>query len=45
MDSRLYNCKRLKTLHILVANLRKFCNLCKDKGEIVRFWRCKGKVW
>ena len=44
MGSRLYNCKGLKTLHDLGANLRKFCNLYKDKGKIVRFWRCKGKA-
>ena len=43
MDSRLYNCKGLKTLHDLGANLRKFCNLCKDKGEIVCFVALQGK--
>jgi len=37
MDSRLYNCKGLKTLHDLGANLRKICNLCKDIGELVQF--------
>ncbi len=37
MDSRLYNCKRLKTLHDSGANLRKFCKLCKDIGELVQF--------
>ncbi len=37
MDSRLYNCKGLKTLHDSGANLRNFCNLCKDIGELVQF--------
>ena len=37
MDSRLYNCKGLKTLHDLGAKLRKICNLCKDIGELVQF--------
>ena len=43
MDSRLYNCKGLKTLHDLGANLRKICKLYKDKGEIVCFVALQGK--
>ena len=44
MGSRLYNCKGLKTLHDSSANLRKICKLNKDKGKIVRFWRCNEKL-
>ncbi len=43
MGSRLYNCKGLKTLHDSDANLRKICNLYKDKGKIVCFVALQGK--
>ena len=42
MDSRLYNCKGLKTLHKLGAKLRKICRLCKDKGDFLIFFALRG---